>query len=364
MIAASVLNTAGVTSSTVSLSKSTIHRQRQKQRQKSAQEIRQGFSSTKSVVHWDGKLLPDTDEISQLVDRIAFLLTSSEDSSTKLLGVPKLLSGTGKETADAVYGLLESWDIGTDTVGAEDTSPLVVAPTDVSQFLRTTMDDKHPRDDYLEFIHLAAIMVGLPVVSYIRRPGALNRARWMAKAIYSLKIELLFRGNEEALLLTGRQLQGLQRFNRFVILVYIQSWYSCSLAVDAAFNDIALINRLQEYDDVELSRVGFRMMVRHSWYLSPDLASLALFSNYVHDEVKVQLVAGMQQDRGGHLLTKLPGSLNELHASLSFFEISRLDSSFLKKHVNTWSSDLSYIEGQRFARHLACVNDVAHVGSS
>ena len=123
-----------------------------------------------------------------------------------------------------------------------------------------------------------------------------------------------------------------------------------------------MIHRLQEYDDVELSRVGLRMMVRHSWYLSPELASLALFSNHVHDEVKVQLVAGMQQDRGRHLLTKLPGSLNELHASLSFFEISRLDSSFLKTPVNTWSSDLSNIEGQRFARHLACVNDVAERG--
>ena len=85
MIAVSVLNTAGVPSRTVSLSKSTIHRQRQKLQQKLAQEIRQGFSSTKSVVHWDGKLLPDTDESTQLGDRIAFLLTSFEDSSTKLL---------------------------------------------------------------------------------------------------------------------------------------------------------------------------------------------------------------------------------------------------------------------------------------
>ena len=49
---------------------------------------------------------------------MAVLLTSSEDSSTKLLGVPKLLSGTGKETTNAVKVLLESWDIGTDTVGS------------------------------------------------------------------------------------------------------------------------------------------------------------------------------------------------------------------------------------------------------
>ena len=97
MITASVLNKVGVPARTVSLSKSTIHRQRQKQRQKSAQQIRQGFSSTKSVVHWDGKLLPDADESTQLVDRMAVLLTSSEDSSTKLLGVPKLLSGTGNK---------------------------------------------------------------------------------------------------------------------------------------------------------------------------------------------------------------------------------------------------------------------------
>ncbi|KAI6658846.1 hypothetical protein LOD99_15171 [Oopsacas minuta] len=328
MIAESVLNTAGVPSSTVSLSKSTIHRQRQKQRQKSAQEIRQGFSSTKSVVHWDGKLLPDTDESTQLIDRIAVLLASFEDSSTKLLESLSSCQELGKKLLTLLkdflsrqyYGacvLLENllewsllWlvgntifevllsDVFTTCKGpssgpdillfkhfrstwpklhhqSQDTIPLVDALTDVLQFLRTTMDAKHPRKDYLELFHPAANMVGLPVVSSLRRPGVLERARWM-------------------------------------------SWYSCSLAVDAAFNDIALIHRLQEYDDVEMSRVGLRMMVRHSWHLSPELASLALFSNHVHDEVKVQLVAGMQQDRGRHLLTKLWDSFNELHHHCHF----------------------------------------------
>ena len=58
-------------------------------------------------MHCDSKLLADTDESTQLVDRMAVLLTSSEDDPTKLLEVPKLLSGTGKETAHAVKGLLE-----------------------------------------------------------------------------------------------------------------------------------------------------------------------------------------------------------------------------------------------------------------
>ena len=77
--------------------------------------------------------------------------------------------------------------------------------------------------------------------------------------------------------------------------------------------------RLQEYDDAELSCVGLRMIVRHSWYLSPKLSSLAIFSNHVPDKIKVKLVAGMQQDRGSHLLTKLPGFPSNTSLSLKCF---------------------------------------------
>jgi len=58
----------------------------------------------------------------------------------------------------------------------------------------------HAREDYKEFLSLAALMVGLETSnnSAIRKPGALHRARWMAKAIYSMKIVLLYDGNETA----------------------------------------------------------------------------------------------------------------------------------------------------------------------
>jgi len=51
----------------------------------------------------------------------------------------------------------------------------------------------------------------------IQKPGALHRARWMAKAIYFLKIHLLFEGNEAVIKLTARELQSIQRFNHFVV---------------------------------------------------------------------------------------------------------------------------------------------------
>lgn len=51
-----------------------------------------------------------------------------------------------------------------------------------------------PRDDYKELLQLSLIFLGDENAKdfKIRRPGALHRARWMAKLIYSLKI-FLFR---------------------------------------------------------------------------------------------------------------------------------------------------------------------------
>ena len=47
-----------------------------------------------------------------------------------------------------------------------------------------------PRDDYKEFIELSIIIIGgiPPRVIQFRFPVALHRARWMATAIYAMKI--------------------------------------------------------------------------------------------------------------------------------------------------------------------------------
>ena len=119
--------------------------------------------------------------------------------------------------------------------------PGVEVSEDVKRFIAEQLGLKHPRDDYLEFLSVAGFMVGLDIQLTIRKPGAIHRARWMAKAIYTLKIELLFDGNEEEIKLTGHELQGLQRFYRFVDGVYIQPWFTARSTADAPVNDILLI---------------------------------------------------------------------------------------------------------------------------
>ena len=205
-------------------------------------------------------------------------------------------------------------------------------------------------------------MVELESEIAIQKPGALHRARWMAKAIYSLKMELLFDENEAVLQLTAKELQSLQCFNRFVICVYIQSWFTSRIAADAPINDILLIQRLYDYDDTVLQTVGLKMMRCHSWYISPELATLALFSQRLSESEKEQLVTRLQTDRGERLITSLPRCVGELTISRSFFQTACISDSFLDQPVDTWSSDESYMIAAEFAKNLVCVNDCAERG--
>lgn len=96
MILASAFNKAGCSTSSVVLSKSTIHRHRQKFREAAAHDIKMAYMPSKCVVHWDSKLLPDLSDVhTQMVDRLPVLTSSLANGTVKLLGVPKLQCGSG-----------------------------------------------------------------------------------------------------------------------------------------------------------------------------------------------------------------------------------------------------------------------------
>jgi hypothetical protein len=80
------------------------------------------------------------------------------------------------------------------------------------------------RDDYCEFKDLSIVFLGAADVEiHYRRPGALHKARWMAKMIYSLKIALAEKIIEQ--LLTGtvtvkNQMMKIREFSTFITHVY------------------------------------------------------------------------------------------------------------------------------------------------
>jgi len=97
--------------SDIIVNRSSIKRYREKTRLALATEIRNAFSVSQLnalVLHWDGKLLPDLCG-KQTVDRLPIVITNGDNE--QLLGVPKLLHGTSKAQAEAIYQLLVEWGL-------------------------------------------------------------------------------------------------------------------------------------------------------------------------------------------------------------------------------------------------------------
>jgi hypothetical protein len=130
----------------------------------------------------------------------------------------------------------------------------------------------------------------------------------------------------------------------------------------APVKDIMLIQRLHAYDDDKIKITGIAMMQRHSWYLTPELATLALFSRLVSADEKSALVESIQLERGEHVTKSIPRNISELRISHSFFETTGLDDSFLSEPLNTWDDNLLFKTASQVVNNLPCVNDCAERG--
>jgi len=60
------------------------------------------------TVHWDGKMLPALTS-KEKIDRLSVIIDYSEQE--QLLGIPSIPSGSGENQADAIFQLLEKWQI-------------------------------------------------------------------------------------------------------------------------------------------------------------------------------------------------------------------------------------------------------------
>lgn len=111
-----------------------------------------------------------------------------------------------------------------------------------------TVFAQHQRDDYKEFSELCLLYLGCtsnPDFNF-KCPGAMHKARWMAKLLYSVKIVILQKEISSlppGTITTKQQLRKLHDFVTFVCLVYSTWWNTCTQAVDAPWNDLCLFKK-------------------------------------------------------------------------------------------------------------------------
>jgi len=245
---------------------------------------------------------------------------------------------------------------------------------EIASFCIEQLQIAQPRDDYREMLELSLIILGKTPSRGIRiiQPGAMHRARWMARVIYSMKL-LLFR---QQFKLKPTEETGLRRFVMFALIIYIRAWYSAPDFVASPRHDVELLKKMWAFKSVDkgVSHAAIRAFSRHLWYISEELVGLAFFDEQVTVEEKQLMVNAMEH---------MPGTLNvpkrlklEIDDSIKtksvsdfvtrntrrFFEILELPQSFLVRHPSTWHDDADFVRGLKVVRSISPVNDFAERG--
>lgn len=115
-------------------------------------------------------------------------------------------------------------------------------------FCTQHLEAAQPRDDYRELLELILIFYGGCPQRGIQfmQPGALHRARWMARVIYAIKMYLFW----NQFRLTGKKLTGLKRFTAFTAVLYIKSWFRGPSTIAAPAGDLGFLKALASFDSV------------------------------------------------------------------------------------------------------------------
>ena len=240
------------------------------------------------------------------------------------------------------------------------------------------------RHDYLELATLSLLFLGgtfpeaMKVVT-IKEPGAIHHARWMAKALYTLKIAL-FRKQLERIY--KEQLKDIYSLAIFLSVFYTKAWLTCTNAADAPFHDLELLKTVLKIEEaltnnpkswplefLPLIKEARMKLERHMWYLSERLVPFALFSDHVTHSDKKKIKEALldfspianthqmmpySENFGVKLLKDFIGS-----DSWTMFKLLGINSSFLNNPVSEWSKTDAYLHGKNVLSNLPVVNDAA-----
>lgn len=113
---------------------------------------------------------------------------------------------------------------------------------DIIQFCYNQLTKSQIRNDYQELLQLAVTFLGAGRFKF-RTPGVTSNARWMSKAIYSLKI-YLFR---DQFSLTDKEIDGFRDICIFLIKLYIKPWFGCTNGIAAPLQDLNFIKATVQY---------------------------------------------------------------------------------------------------------------------
>lgn len=195
-------------------------------------------------------------------------------------------------------------------------------------------------------------------------PGPVHNARFMAKAIYSLKM-YLFRAQFPQIKNTADLLSVCV----FIVGVYIEAWFSAPFASSAPRSDLKLMADLQKFQSFhpEAAAAAQRKFAAHLWYLSEELVGLSVFDASLSLEEREKIVQSIKTRQGDdepakkRIITEPNVTIEQLATTntMDFFRVLGIETDFFEQPAQCWSSYDEYKKGEEIVNHLNVVNDPA-----
>lgn len=247
----------------------------------------------------------------------------------------------------------------------------------IRSFVQEALKNLQPRDDYKELLQLTLVFLGcVPSDSVtFRYPGAFHHARWMAKAIYCLKI-FIFRDQCE---MTEKERIAIRDTSIFIVLLYVEAWFTVPLASLAPNHDLKFLKKLYSYNsiDKDISTVTLNKFRNHLWYLSPETAAMSFFDETLSVTVKRNMVSELEpiEEIDDCFPKRIQVKFNDIGSycekqmdhfvtpqTRNFFLRFGINDDFLEIDPALWSQNQSYQKGFKIVKQLKVVNDVAERG--
>ncbi|GBN24604.1 hypothetical protein AVEN_249577-1 [Araneus ventricosus] len=120
----------------------------------------------------------------------------------------------------------------------------------------------------------------------------MHQARWMARAIYSLKLSLF----SSQLKLNTKDKEALLDVCLFIVTIYITPWLQCILAVKAPYKDLLFLKSLKAYEKVNGNISKAALQKSSEPYFTDEITVLALFDVDVDEETKLKIGANLHRE--------------------------------------------------------------------
>jgi hypothetical protein len=116
--------------------------------------------------------------------------------------------------------------------------------------------------------------------------------------------------------MSPRQQKACQDTCIFIVSIYVKSWFRAHIAIEAPYQDLIFVQKLQEYENIDqkVALITLKKMCGHLWYLSPETAALSFFDINVPLSEKKKMVEALSIiDTGEYSINRFTINIKNLN---------------------------------------------------